>query len=80
MPMKGTLINIVAILGGTSLGMMLKTRMPDRVSRVVIQGIGIFTIFLGISLAVQTQNILVMLFSLIIGGNHRSDFGYRRTP
>jgi len=68
MPMKGTLINVATILGGTTLGMLLKTRMPDRVSNVVIQGIGVFTIFLGIHLALQTQSILTSLFSLIIGG------------
>ncbi len=68
MPMKGTLINVATILGGTTLGMLLKTRMPDRVSNVVIQGIGVFTIFLGIHLALQTQSILTALFSLIIGG------------
>ncbi|NLJ60484.1 MAG: DUF554 domain-containing protein [Firmicutes bacterium] len=68
MPMKGTLINVAAILGGTSLGMLLKTRMPDRVSQVVIQGIGMFTVFLGIRLALQTQSVLTTLFSLIVGG------------
>jgi hypothetical protein len=66
--MKGTLINIAAILGGTTLGMLLKTRMPDRISHVVVQGIGTFTIFLGIRLALQTQSVLTMLLSLIIGG------------
>ena len=68
MPMKGTLINVAAILGGTSLGMLLETRMPDRVSHVVIQGIGMFTVFLGIRFALQTQSILTTLFSLVIGG------------
>lgn len=68
MPMKGTLINVAAILGGTSLGILLKTRLPDRVSNVVIQGIGIFTVFLGIRLALQTQSAITTLFSLIIGG------------
>ncbi len=68
MPMKGTLINIAAILGGTTLGMILRTRLPDRVSNVALQGIGTFTIFLGIRLALQTQSILVMLFALVIGG------------
>ena len=68
MPMKGTLINIAAILGGTTLGMLLKTRMPHRVSQVVLQGIGTFTVFLGIRLALQTQSVLTMLLSLTIGG------------
>jgi len=68
MPMKGTLINVIAVLGGTSLGIMLKKRIPERVSDVAFQGIGIFTIFLGIKLALETQNVIMTLFSLIIGG------------
>lgn len=68
MPMKGTLINVAAILGGTSLGILLKAHIPDRVSNVVIHGIGMFTIFLGIHLALETQNVITTLFSLIIGG------------
>ena len=68
MPMKGTLINVAAILGGTSLGILLKAHIPDRVSNVVIHGIGMFTIFLGIRLALETQNVITTLFSLIIGG------------
>ena len=68
MPMKGTLINVVAILGGTSLGILLKARIPERVSNVVIHGIGLFTTVLGIDLALQTQSVIITLFSLIIGG------------
>ncbi|NLS44375.1 MAG: DUF554 domain-containing protein [Firmicutes bacterium] len=68
MPMRGTLINIATILCGTSLGMLLKTKMPERVSHVVIQGLGMFTIFLGMRMTFQTQSILTVLFSLIAGG------------
>lgn len=65
--MTGTLINTVAVVAGTLAGLALKERMPEKTSRTVIQGIGIFTIFMGISMAMETRSVLVALFSVVLG-------------
>ncbi len=66
--MTGTLINAGAVIAGTVAGLALKGRMPERVSRTVVQGIGIFTVSLGISMALGTRSVLVVLSSLVLGG------------
>jgi Protein of unknown function (DUF554) len=39
----GTLINIAAVLAGSAAGVLIGTRLPDRVRITVIQGLGVFT-------------------------------------
>ena len=65
--MFGTLINIGAIIVGSLIGLIFNSRIPERISQRAFQGIGLFTIFLGIKLALQTQNFMIMIFSVVIG-------------
>lgn len=63
----GTLVNVAAVLAGGTIGLLVHTRLPARFTKIVFQGIGLFTMFLGVSLALRTSNYLVMIFSLVIG-------------
>ncbi|MBS4015295.1 MAG: DUF554 domain-containing protein [Candidatus Latescibacteria bacterium] len=65
--MIGTLINIGAVIVGSVLGLLIHAKLPLRFIRIVFQGIGIFTIFLGIKMALKTGNLLIMVFSIVIG-------------
>lgn len=65
--MTGTLINIVAILLGGTLGVFLGSRLPDRLRQTVISGLGLFTMAIGLQMFLKTQNSLVVLGSLVIG-------------
>lgn len=65
--MIGTLINVATILVGGVLGLLLGTRLPERVRQTVIAGLGLFTLAYGFKLFVGTQNALVVLGSLLIG-------------
>jgi uncharacterized protein len=66
-PVKGTLINAGAVLVGGFIGLIVHTRLPDRIARIVFQGIGLFTLFLGITMAIKANNFLVMVFSVVPG-------------
>jgi uncharacterized membrane protein YqgA involved in biofilm formation len=66
--MTGTLINIFAVLIGSTLGLLLKTKLPKRIILTVFQGIGLFTLFLGFIMAMKTASYLILVFSLVIGG------------
>src|SRR5512138_2345721 len=66
--MLGTLINPAAVLVGRSIAMIVHSRLPRRITTIVFQGIGLFTLFLGITMAMKTQNFLVMIFSIVLGG------------
>jgi uncharacterized protein len=64
----GTLLNIAAVLAGTTAGVMLGSRLPDRVRVTVMQGLGLFTIFLGVRETLLTHNALLLLGALLLGG------------
>ncbi len=64
----GTLINIVTVLVGGSLGLFLGARLPDRVRGTVIAGIGLFTAAIGMQMFLKTENPFIVLGSILIGG------------
>ena len=53
---------------GSSIGLLIHSRLPRRITTIVFQGIGLFTLFLGITMAMKTGNFLVMIFSIVLGG------------
>lgn len=66
--MTGTFINVITVLIGGTLGMLFGNRLPDRVSQTIIAGLGLFTGALGVSMFLDTQNPILVLGSLLIGG------------
>ena len=66
--MTGTVINIIAILVGGTLGMVFGGRLPERIRQTVIAGLGLFTAVIGIQMTFKTQQALVVLGALLIGG------------
>ncbi len=66
--MKGTIINAVAIVVGTGLGVALKRGIPERFKITVIQGIALAVIVIGLQMALQTENVLIVVLSLVFGG------------
>lgn len=66
--MTGTWINVATILAGGLIGLLINRKIPKRFNDIVFQAIGLFTLFLGISLSFKTENMLVLVFSLILGG------------
>lgn len=66
--MIGTLINCAAILLGASLGLLLRRGMCPAVSKTVMQGVGLSVILIGLLGAVKTQNTLLVILSMVLGG------------
>jgi len=66
--MTGTLLNIIAILIGGSLGMMIGARLPEHIRHTVVAGLGLFTAAMGIQMFLKTENPIVVLISLLVGG------------
>lgn len=65
--MVGTLINVGTVLLGSSIGLIIRSRLPERYIQIIFQVFGLFTLFLGVKMALETNNIMVMIFSLLIG-------------
>ena len=66
--MTGTWINIATVLSGGLLGLALGSRFPDKVRQTVMAGLGLVTVVIGLQMALQTKNILIVLGSLLAGG------------
>jgi len=64
----GTLINVVTVLVGGTLGILLGARLPERMRETIMHGLGLLTLVIGIQLSFETDNILIVLASLLLGG------------
>lgn len=65
--MGGTILNITTVLIGTALGLLIGNRLPERIQQTVITGLGLVTLYVGISNAGASGNIIIPLLSLVIG-------------
>lgn len=65
--MIGTIVNVVAVLAGSTLGLLLNKSLPDRYIKIFFQVMGIFTLFLGFSMALKSTHVLHMVMALITG-------------
>jgi len=65
--MLGTLINAGTVILGSIIGLILHRRLPEKITTIVFQGIGLFTLFLGFTMAAKTNHYLIMIFSIVIG-------------
>lgn len=66
--MIATIINAVAVVLGTLLGLLLHTRISDRFRDVIYTGIGVVTLALGFSMALEAQRVLYFALAIVIGG------------
>ena len=67
-PITGTLINVMAVIVGGLLGALLGNRLPEKTRQTVLSGLGLMTLIIGITMAIQTTNVLIPLFSILLGG------------
>jgi uncharacterized membrane protein YqgA involved in biofilm formation len=71
---SGTLLNIMTVLVGSSLGLALRGRLPERIVRTVMQAIGLTTLFIGVDNAfdlggvARPPGIILALMALALGG------------
>ncbi len=64
----GVLINTIAVIVGSLLGMPIGSKLPQRYKNVLFLSIGAITTFLGLKMGLSADNFLVVLISLAIGG------------
>lgn len=73
---SGTWINVFTVVLGTSLGLLLKDRFSARIQTIITQGVGLLTVWIGLSMAnsmsqVQAGGIdgaVLGLLGIVLGG------------
>lgn len=65
--MKGTIVNFIAILIGSGIGMLLKQGIPERIKETLMQALALAVLLIGMQMAVLTKNPLIVVVSLALG-------------
>ena len=63
----GTLINTGLVIAGSGLGVLIGDRIPERMRTTLLQVIGLVTIALGVSDAIDTRNMVFPLVGMAVG-------------
>jgi len=66
--MTGTILNVITVIIGGTLGARLGARLPHKMRETVMHGIGLMTLVIGVQMALGTRNILIVLASILVGG------------
>ncbi len=64
----GTVINVITVFIGSLLGLLIRSRISEGMKRQILNGIGLVTILIGVQMGLKTENILIPLGGLLIGG------------
>lgn len=76
----GTIVNAGVVIAGGVAGTLLRSGIPEKYKKIVMQGIGLSVLFIGISGTIKEmitivngnkldrQFVMLMIFSLVIGG------------
>ncbi len=65
--MLGTIVNTIAVIIGAVIGMVLKKGIPEKLADTMMKGLGLCTLFLGISGSLDGQNSLILIISIVAG-------------
>jgi len=68
MPGLGTLINVATVVVGGVVGTFMGARLPEKMRETIVHGLGLATLVIGVQLSLETDNVLVVLGSLLLGG------------
>jgi uncharacterized membrane protein YqgA involved in biofilm formation len=64
----GTIVNVIAIIAGSLVGLFFARFFTERIRTVIMQGLALSIILIGLTMAVKTTNILIVIGSMVLGG------------
>ncbi|MFH1985008.1 MAG: DUF554 domain-containing protein [Pseudomonadota bacterium] len=65
--MQGTIVNTVAIIIGSLIGLIFRRGIPDAYKKTVIQAIGLAVLLVGLRGALRSDALLVVIISMAVG-------------
>ena len=63
----GTLFNVVTVIFGSILGLLFKSVISRDLNKKIFFVMGLFTLVLGFSMAIETTNFILMFLSIVFG-------------
>lgn len=65
--MIGNLVNVLVIILGTLIGLLLKEGIKESYKKTIMDGIGLCVIVIGISSGIKSENLVLLVGSLVVG-------------
>ena len=65
--MLGVIVNVITVLLGSGIGLLFKKGIPQRVCTAVMTGLGVCTLYIGISGSLCGENVLIVIASVVLG-------------
>ncbi len=63
----GSVINAILIIAGSFIGLVLRKGLPEKLKSTIMQGMSLAVILIGFQMALKSDDILVVIFSLGLG-------------
>ncbi len=68
MILQGTIVNVVAIAAGSLVGFKAGRLLSERMRKTLMSGLGLAVLLIGLKLSLQSQQLMIVIASLILGG------------
>lgn len=65
--MLGTIVNVLAIIAGCVTGLLFKKGIPEKMGNSIMYGMALCVMYIGISGAFKSENVLISIISIAIG-------------
>ena len=65
--MFAVIVNVITVIVGSTVGLLCKKGIPKRLSDAVMLGIGLCTLYNGISGTLKGENTIVLILSMVLG-------------
>lgn len=66
--MLGTIVNFIAIILGSLMGLAFKKGIPEKYKKTILQGLGMAVVLIGLKMGFKANNELIVILSLVVGG------------
>ena len=66
-PAGGTVFNCIAVILGSSIGLLAGKFIPEKTNDTIFSCLGLFTIYVGINMTLKMEHSIAVLLSLVIG-------------
>ena len=66
--MLGVLVNVLTVLLGSTVGLLFKKGIPEKITKCIMAGLGLCVIYIGVSGALKGENPIIAVVCMAIGG------------
>ena len=65
--MLGVIVNVITVIVGSCIGLLFKKGIPEKVSKAAMIGLGVCTLYIGISGSLCGENVLILIAAVVLG-------------